>query len=200
MPLAILYNGPMNDNTQTEIVPGSDSPDVTTDAAGTTGADNIEQLRAWLNKANKESAERNVALKAQKAELDALKAAQAQAAEKTAAEQGEYQKLWEAEKKRAEAEAQRAAELEGRIRAQELAMMRQRIAGAKGLPPALAERLQGETEEEITADADALLKALPLPAAAGLDGGARGNGQVVDSAAAKRILSTYNIDPRYLAD
>lgn len=190
--------GGMNENTQTEMVTGSDSPVVAQQETAATGAPTIEQLREWLTKANKESAERNVERKALKAELDALKAAQAQAAEKAAAEQGEYQKLWEAEKKRAEAEAGRAAELEARIKAQETAMVRQRIATAKGLPLALAERLQGETEEEIIADADALLKVLPVPAAAALDGGARSNGGAVDSAAANRILATYNIDPRYL--
>ena len=40
-----------------------------------------------------------------------------------------------------------------------MADTRTKVAKAKGLPPALASRLIGDTEEELTADADALLAA-----------------------------------------
>lgn len=43
--------------------------------------------------------------------------------------------------------------------------LRLRVATAKGLPAALAARLQGATEEEMSADADALLAAFPQPPA-----------------------------------
>jgi hypothetical protein len=38
--------------------------------------------------------------------------------------------------------------------------LRARVAASKGLPPALADRLRGTTEEEVEADADALLEAV----------------------------------------
>lgn len=148
-------------DTLTELVAGSDSPDVPDGTA--TGKPDVEELQKWLNKANKEAAERKQANKQLQSELDALKAEQTAATEKALAEQGQYQTLFEAEKKRAEAEAARAAELEGRIKAQEVSMLRQRIAVEKGLPVALAARLRGETEDEISTDADELLKAIPVP-------------------------------------
>lgn len=189
----------MDTNTQTETVAGSDSPDVATLKAGQP-ADDIDKLREQLNRANREAAERRHALKAAQDALDALKAEQVAAQEKSLAEQGQYQKLYEAEKERAAAEAKRAADLESRMRAQEIAMLRQRVASEKGLPVVLAARLQGETVEEISADADALLEALPRPTAAGLDGGARGASKGMSPSEAKSILTRYNIDPRYLED
>lgn len=42
--------------------------------------------------------------------------------------------------------------------------LRLKVATAKGLPAAFAARLQGGTEEEMSADADALLAAFPQPA------------------------------------
>lgn len=187
----------MDTNAQTETVTGGDPLDATTQTAGDTATD-IDKMRESLNRANKEAAERRVALKAMQAELDALKAAQATAQEQALAEQGKFKELYEAQQKRAEAEAARAAELENRIKAQEIAMLRQRIATEKGLPVALAARLQGETPEEIAADADALLDALPRPTAAGLDGGARGAGKGISANDAKAIANRFNIDPRYL--
>lgn len=40
------------------------------------------------------------------------------------------------------------------------AELRKKVAEAKGLHPSLADRLQGDTEEALTADADALLAAV----------------------------------------
>lgn len=188
----------METNTQTEPVNGSDSPDVAIPQAAETA--DVDKLRADLNRANKEAAERRVALKAAQAELDALKAAQAAAAEKAMTEQGQYQALYETEKKRAADLEAQAADLQNRIKANELAMLRHKVATEKGLPAALAARLQGETEDEISADADELLKAIPRPSAPDLDGGARGAGRGIAPQEAASILNRYNIDPRYLKE
>ncbi|MFG3476469.1 hypothetical protein ACGF3K_14555 [Streptomyces sp. NPDC047980] len=56
------------------------------------------------------------------------------------------------------AEAKAAAESEAATARQEL--LRYRVAAAKKLPASLAARLQGSTEEEMAADADALLEVL----------------------------------------
>lgn len=188
--MALVYNGNMDTNTQTETVAGGDPPVVDNQ--------NADTLREQLTRVNRESAERRQTINAMKAELDALKAQQAAETEKRATEQGEYQKLWEAEKARATAAMERADLLDGQIKAQNVAMLRQKVATEKGLPAALAARLAGETVEEIAADADALLKALPVPATGTLNGGARGTGNGPTPAGMHRILTRYNIDPRYI--
>lgn len=189
-------------NAQTETVTGSDSPDAgqptaavgRQDAPTTDSGSDLDKMRAELNRANRSDAERRLALKAAQDELAALKAAQAEAEQKTLAERGEYQKLYEAERAR-------AADMAARIAAQELATLRQRVAAEKGLPPALAERLQGTTAEELAADAEALLSALPRPTAPPLNGGTRGAaGAAVSAADARQIANRFNIDPRYLTD
>lgn len=48
--------------------------------------------------------------------------------------------------------------------AERLALLRERVAAKHGLPDALANRLQGMTQEEMEADAAELAKALPKPA------------------------------------
>ena len=193
---------------QTQVAVGSDSPDAgghdaATPQAGQDAAPVVDptKMQADLNRANKEAAERRVALKAAQDELATLKQAQAAAEQKALAERGEYQKLYEAETAtRADLEKQIAA-LNDRIRSQELAALRQRVATEKALPPALAERLRGETAEELAADADALLAVLPRPVAPGLNGGVRGaTGGNLTPDDAKRIAGRFNIDPRYLTE
>lgn len=105
----------------------------------------------------------------QKKVKDAEKAAEA-AAKKQAEEQGEYKRLYE------EAEARRL-EAEQKATAAELARLKTSVATKLQLPAALIDRLRGETEEELEADAKALLDAMPRPtvpaandAAAGING------------------------------
>lgn len=198
----------MSTDAQTQAVAGSDSPDAgghdaATPQAGQDAAPVADptKMQADLNRANKEAAERRVALKAAQDELAALKTQQAAAEQKALAERGEYQKLYEAETAtRADLEKQIAA-LNDRIRSQELAALRQQVAAEKSLPASLAERLRGETAEELAADADALLAALPRPVAPGLNGGTRGaTGGNLTPDDAKRIAGRFNIDPRYLTE
>jgi len=196
-------------NAQIETIAGSDSPDAgqpTTaagrqDAPAGDGGSDLDKLRAELNRANRSDAERRVALKAAQDELAALKAAATEAEQRALAEQGQYQQLYEAERKRAADLEKATADLNARIAAQELAALRQKVAAEKGLPPALADRLQGKTAEDIATDADALLAALPRPTAPGLNGGVRGaGGAAMTPDDAKRIAGRFNIDPRYLTD
>lgn len=69
------------------------------------------------------------------------------------------------------AEAKTAAEREVATAKQEL--MRYRVAANKKLPAELAARLRGDTEEEMAADADALLGVLGQRQAPNYDGGVR---------------------------
>ena len=182
----------MNETEQpTEMVTEGDPPAVV--------ENDVEKMRAALEKANKEAADRRHTAKQLAAELAALKSERETQTAAQLAEQGKYQELYEVEKKRAADEAARAAELENRIKAQELALMRQRVATEKGLPAALVDRLQGETPEELAADADVLLAAIPRPTAPALDGGTRGAVKTGLSANEARLIANrFNIDPRYL--
>jgi hypothetical protein len=98
------------------------------------------------------------------------------------------------ERKRAEAAEQKAKEFEDRDKtAQEKAdakateaetkaakaeakLLRMEVAGEKKLPVSLASRLQGETKEELEADADELLKQVTPQEATDFDGGPRPGG------------------------
>lgn len=87
------------------------------------------------------------------------------AAEEKAAKYDEWQETQKSEQQRA-AEAREAAEKRARDAEQQL--LRLEVAIAKGLTPAQARRLQGETREELESDADALLEEFgamtgPLP-------------------------------------
>lgn len=82
------------------------------------------------------------------------------------------EELAQAQKQREEAEmtevqklSKRLAETETALKAERRAAQAAGIAAKFGLPAPLAERLKGETPEEMEADAKALLEALPKPQA-----------------------------------
>jgi hypothetical protein len=83
------------------------------------------------------------------ARLDALEAEQLTAVEK--------------EKARADAAEAALAESTARVKAAELQALRVKVGSEKGLPSALVNRLTGEDEESIAADADAILASIPAP-------------------------------------
>ncbi|MFJ4418283.1 MULTISPECIES: hypothetical protein [unclassified Streptomyces] len=67
----------------------------------------------------------------------------------------------------------RATSAEKRAEQAEHSLLRLRVAAAKKLPPELADRLQGDTEDAVTADADRLLAAFRTAQTPSFDGGAR---------------------------
>jgi hypothetical protein len=73
------------------------------------------------------------------------------------------QEAAEADKANRESLSSENESLKAKIEELELAGLRSQIAASKGVPPALASRLQGKTEEEIAADCDALLAAVKAP-------------------------------------
>ena len=85
---------------------------------------------------------------------------------KTADElEAEKRKREEAELSELDKARKRLAELEAQVKNQTLAQMRREVAASVGLPPALADRIHGETPEEMEADAKSMLEALPKPVA-----------------------------------
>ena len=95
----------------------------------------------------------------------AVRKAQEEAEAKRLSEAGEFKALFE--KAQAELEQERAAR-----HAAEVATMRRDAAAKLNLPAALADRLRGETLEDIEADAAALLADLPKPQAPNINASA----------------------------
>jgi hypothetical protein len=93
---------------------------------------------------------------------DKAKREQSEAEAKALAEQGKYEDLYKAEVARREAIEKEANELR-------LAGLRKDAAAKHKLPASLAERLKGETAEELEADAQALAAMLPKPGAPGIN-------------------------------
>ncbi|WP_432091021.1 hypothetical protein [Streptomyces sp. NRRL F-5630] len=77
------------------------------------------------------------------------------------------------DKTEAERLSSRLTSAEKRAEQAEHSLLRLRVAAAKKLPPELADRLQGDTEDAVTADADRLLAALRIQQTPSFDGGAR---------------------------
>lgn len=128
--------------TQPEMGEPEVQPAQTTAVIATDPAAELEQIRAALKKANGEAAKYR-------------KAAELAEAERKAKQEAEMTELDKANKRVAEAEA-KAQRLEREA-------MQREIAAKVGLPAKLANRLQGETPEEMEADALAILEDLPKP-------------------------------------
>lgn len=118
--------------------------------AQTSGEEDLNSLPTWAQKLvkdlRKEAGDHRRKLRDkedadQKAEADRL------------AKQGEFEKLYQAEKTARE-------KLEAQITEMTTVAMRQKIVNETGLPAALAERLQGSNEDEMRADALKLKEAL----------------------------------------
>ena len=129
-----------------------------------------------------------------KAESMAQKARE-EAERKAAEEQGKYQELYERAQKQ-------AADLEAKLRAAEIASIKREVAARLNMPAALANRLQGEDEASIEADAKALMAALPKPAAPNINSGTC-NGAApaaggMSEAEKKELAARLGVDWRYL--
>lgn len=108
--------------------------------AEATSPEEVAKIREALKKANKEAAENRKRLEAFEKEEQERKQAAMSDQEKTAQRLKEYE-----------------SEL-NKLKRKELV---RKVADEVGLPLALAERLQGETEEELKADAEKLLTLVP---------------------------------------
>lgn len=132
--------------------------------------------------------------KAQAKAEEGAKRAAADAEAKALAEQGEFKKLYE----KLQADLQ---ERESKLAAMERQQAQATIAGKLGLPAALAARLQGNTPEEMEADARALLEALPKPTAPNINsvpgGNAPSDGQLAAADMAE-LAAIYGVNPKYL--
>jgi len=136
------------DKKEGEMPAGNETP-ATPEQPVETPAVTVESLQAELDKVQKALKETNAESAARRKKLEALEKAEA---ERKQAEMSEVEKL-QAQLKEA---SDKAAKLERDAN--------QRAAAEKaGLPIAFASRIQGETPEEMEADAKTLLEAMPKP-------------------------------------
>jgi dsDNA-specific endonuclease/ATPase MutS2 len=112
----------------------------------------VEELRARL-----EEAERRAKNKADEADRHFKKLAKFEQ---------EEAKRKEAEMSELERANKHAQELEAQVKALQFKTLQQEIAGRIGLPSVYADRIRGETPEDMEADAKVLMDALPKPKAA----------------------------------
>jgi hypothetical protein len=149
------------------------------------------QVAYWRHHARKHEARANSAPDA--AELERLRAAEAELNTRRAAELSETERL------QAERDAALAAAESARAEAAQATAtaLRLEVATAKGLTPKQAGRLQGATREELEADADDLLTTFGTPAPQGgspRSGGPRGSevgGKSSVSTGAERYRSRF---------
>ncbi len=125
------------------------------EGAGETPADDAfdaERARTLIRKLREELKEKTKLTK----DIDALKLQQTQAEDARLAQEKKWQEL-------AEKRARETDEAKQELAAERIKRLRIQVAAAKKLNPALAERLQGTTQEEFEADADALIALFPQP-------------------------------------
>ncbi len=167
----------MADAVETQAVPDAEQQPQTDAQTGADPGKETEQARTFTQadldrivteRLGKEKARNEAAIK---------KAAE-EAERKAAEEQGKYQELYTKVQADLEAERQRAHALE-------VAGIRRDVAQRHNLPAALVDRLRGEDEATIEADAKELLKALPKPAAPDINAG---SGAVAQGAGGKSYL------------
>lgn len=108
-------------------------------------------------------------------------------------EQGKYEQLFQKAQAELEQERQRAKALE-------IAGIRRDVAARLQLPVGLVDRLRGDTEDEIEADAKALLAALPKPQAPNINAGdasAKGKPSILDGMDIDNLAARLGISAKY---
>jgi hypothetical protein len=135
--------------------PAPVAPDATPAPTTSTDLDSVDKLPKWAQKLIGDLRQESAGHR--KAKTEAEKANE-EAARKAAEEQGKFKELYELEMSKAQA-------AEARAKAAELSGVKARIGAKLALPAELMDRLRGETEEEIEADARTILAVIPRPAA-----------------------------------
>lgn len=111
---------------------------------------------------------------------------------KAAEEQGKFKELYESLQSKLAATEQEARELR-------LNQERRAVADKVGLPAALADRLRGETPDEMEQDAKAVLAALPKPPAPNINNGMGGQPGTpgMDETRRREYAARFGVNPKY---
>lgn len=118
--------------------------------------------------------------------LDAERAAAKEARKRAEDAEAKVKDFEDADKSDKEKLEAKADDAESRAKTAEAKALRYEVAGAKDLPLKWADRLRGDTKEELEADADELLKEIN-PDASDFGGGGRGSSTKDDSSMDARI-------------
>lgn len=164
-------------------------------AAPTNGHAAGQQAGAEEKRFTQADMDRVVKERLERAKADGDKAAQKareEAERKASEEQGKFKELYDAAQARLAAVEQEAKELR-------LNQERRAVADRVGLPAALAERLHGETLEEMESDARTLLAALPKPAAPNINNGgsAPATAAGMDEAMRREYAARLGVKPQF---
>jgi len=146
-----------------------DGTQVETDTTDTTNL-TVEELKAELAKVRREAASRRVANKEKEKELE------------------EFQKWKDSQKSELEKALERAKAAEEKAAKADLEKLQRKVAKDAGLDPELADRLIGDSEEELLADAKALAAKYKPSGAGATFAGRRGSAVTTG----KTTSSTFN--------
>jgi hypothetical protein len=152
-----------------------------------------EKAERTFTKAEVEALVRDRLASAERKSAESARKAAADAEAKALKEQGEFRTLYEKEQARAQ-------ELEQRAKALEIAGIRRDVAARLQLPVGLVDRLRGDTEDEITADAQALLAVLPKPPPPNINAGdtsAKGKPSLIDGMDIDNLAARLGISAKY---
>lgn len=180
------------DGTQaTETKATEQATPTTGDATGTNSGSNGRTFtQAEVENMVKERLERDRETRRKETEK-----AEAQRQQKQLEEQGEYKKIADTLQAKLDA-AEKAA------RDTELKLLRRDAAVQVNLPAPLADRLQGETLDEMVADAKSILAALPKPAAPNVNGvngdGSVPRGAALDEQKKRSLADRFGVKPGYI--
>lgn len=176
----------MEDNTQTPVT------EVTTEPTETAQPDATGQkAERTFTQAEVDALIRERIARASSKADEAAKRATAEAERRAAEEQGKFQELYQ--RTLTELETERTQR-----RATELLMLKRDIGSKFGLPTALVDRLQGEDEEAITADAKALSLAIPKAAAPNINSAAGASvtaKAAISDELAREKAARYGVNP-----
>lgn len=183
----------VTDTASADAVPATESTAVTppADATGSnSGATDRTFTQADIDRIIKDRLEQERG----KAQKQAEKA-QAEAEAKVLAEQGKYKELFE--KQQAELQAAQAE-----ARSASIKVLQRDAATQANLPLPLADRLKGDTLDEMVADAKAIMAALPKPAVPNINansgaGGAPVPGQMTDDEKAA-LAAVLGVNPKFM--
>lgn len=147
--------------------------------------------------------ELNARTKAAEAELKKLQKAQGDAERKRAEEQGKFEDLYKEAQAKLEAAESAAQQAEEKARQAHLSSIRTKMAAKHKLPELWAERLRGDTEEEIETDAKALAETMPKTNVSTATDGAAGVNTNTPTAAMsdediKEQAAVYGVSYEYL--
>lgn len=158
---------------ESEVQAPAEQPDVQEPANGT-DPETTETPEKTFTAAQVEAMIRDRMERQERKAARAAEEAAEEAKRKAAEEQGEFKTLYESTQ-------EQLAEAQKRLAEMERASMRREAVDKTGLPAALADRLQGETLEEMVEDAKTLLSAMPKQPATNINGTARGTTKSVPS-------------------